>query len=188
MEKPKILIKKSSENEKQNSVHPLPPRKPSSKASNNATGLYTLPLLQPSFKFLAITYPNSTTSSPRLNLSKKKVKIKSLESSSKVKNVTYNYKLQEIPKSDRAKAERFKCSSLCMYLPWFGKTKPVKERKEETQMRAVYPVLSEPDSLENFEPSSVVTRARIQENEVDNSISSYFDLPSELFKFTSHTA
>nr|KYP67858.1 hypothetical protein KK1_024213 [Cajanus cajan] len=95
--------------------------------------------------------------------------------------MTYNYKLQEIPKSDRAKEEGFKCGALCMYLPGFGKTKPIKERKEETEMHAVKPVLSEPDSLEKFE-------RRIHENEGDNSISSYFDLPSEFFKFSSHNA
>ncbi|KAL9329763.1 hypothetical protein ACSQ67_004766 [Phaseolus vulgaris] len=185
MDKPKSLIKKSLQKEKQIAVHPLPLRKPSVTPSNNATGLYILPLLQPSFKFLAINHPNSTNS-----LSKKK-ETKSLEpSSSEVRNMTYNYKLHDIPKSDKIREEGFKCSALCMPVPGFGKTKPVKARKEETQMHAVNPVLSlsKPDSLEKFERSCLVSQARIHENEGDNSTSSYFDLPSELFKFSSHNA
>ena len=183
MDKPKILIKKNLQKEKQIAVHPLSQRKPSVTPSNA-----TLSLLQPSFKFLAT---NSTTSSPRA-LSMNKV-TKSLEpSSSEVRNISFNYKLQEIiPKSDRVKEEGFTCSALCMHLPGFGKTKPVKARKAETQMHAAVnpvPVLSKPNSLEKFERSSLVSKARIHENEGDNSFSSYFDLPSELFKFRSHNA
>ncbi|QCD84839.1 hypothetical protein DEO72_LG2g5197 [Vigna unguiculata] len=188
MDKPKSLIKKSLQKEKQIVVHPLPLRKPSVTHSN-ASGLYTLPLLQPSFKFLAINHPNSTNSS-RGAFSRKE-ETKSLEpSSSEVRNTTYNYKLQEIPKSYKVREEGFKCSALCMPLPGFGKTKPVKARKEETQMHAVNPVLSlsKPSSLEKFERSCLVSQARMHENEGDNSISSYFDLPSELFKFSSHNA
>ncbi|ESW31839.1 hypothetical protein PHAVU_002G272500 [Phaseolus vulgaris] len=167
MDKPKSLIKKSLQKEKQIAVHPLPLRKPSVTPSNNATGLYILPLLQPSSKFLAINHPNSTNS-----LSKKK-ETKSLE-----------------PSCDKIREEGFKCSALCMPVPGFGKTKPVKARKEETQMHAVNPVpsLSKPNSLEKFERSCLVSQARIHENEGDNSTSSYFDLPSELFKFSSHNA
>jgi len=173
MDKPKSLIKKSLQKEMQIAVHPLPRRKPS-----NATGLYTLPLLQPSFKFLAINHPNSTNSS-RGALSVKK-ETKSLEpSSSEVRNMTYNYKLHDIRRSDNIREEGFKCSALCIPVPGFGKTKPVKARKE---MHAVNPVLS----LEKFERSCLVSQARIHENEGDNSTSSYFDLPSELFKFSSH--
>ena len=144
MDKPKILIKKNLQKEKQIAVHPLSQRKPSVTPSNA-----TLSLLQPSFKFLAT---NSTTSSPRA-LSMNKV-TKSLEpSSSEVRNISFNYKLQEIiPKSDRVKEEGFTCSALCMHLPGFGKTKPVKARKAETQMHAAVnpvPVLSKPNSLKN---------------------------------------
>ena len=187
MDKPKILIKKSLQKEKQIALHPLSQRKPCVTPSN-ATGLYTLPLLQPSFKFLAI---NSTPSSPRA-LPMKKVTKSFQPSSSEVRNISYNYKLQEIiPKTDRVKEEGFKCSALfCMHLPGFGKTKPVKERKAETQMHAsVNPVLSKPNSSsQKFERSSLLSQARIHENEGDNSVSSYFDLPSELFKFRSHNA
>lgn len=187
MDKPKILIKKSLQKEKQIALHPLSQRKPCVTPSN-ATGLYTLPLLQPSFKFLAI---NSTPSSPRA-LPMKKVTKSFQPSSSEVRNISYNYKLQEIiPKTDRVKEEGFKCSALfCMHLPGFGKTKPVKERKAETQMHAsVNPVLSKPNSSsQKFERSSLLSQARIHENEGDNSFSSYFDLPSELFKFRSHNA
>ncbi|WVZ23641.1 hypothetical protein V8G54_002185 [Vigna mungo] len=187
MDKPKSLIKKSLQKEKQ-IVHPLPLRKPSVTPSN-ASGLYTLPLLQPSFKFLAINQPNSTNLS--CGALSRKEETKSLEpSSSEVRNMTYNYKLQEIPKSDEVTEEGFKCSALCMPLPGFGKTKPVKARKRETQMHTVNPVLSlsKPTSLEKFERSCLVSQVRVHENEGDNSISSYFDLPSELFKFSSHNA
>ncbi|CAJ1937805.1 unnamed protein product [Sphenostylis stenocarpa] len=186
MDKPKSLINKSLQKEKEIAVHPLRLRKPSVTPSN-ATGLYTLPLLQPSFKFLAISHPNSTKSL-RGAFSKMK-ETKRLEPSSKVRNMN-NYKLQEIPKSDRVKEEGFKCSALCMPLPGFGKTKPVKARKEETQMHAVNSMVSssKPNSWQNFERSSLVSQARIHETEEDNSISSYFDLPSELFKFSSHNA
>ena len=54
---------------------------------------------------------------------------------------------------------------------------------------SVNPVLSKPNSSsQKFERSSLLSQARIHENEGDNSVSSYFDLPSELFKFSSHNA
>ncbi|KAK7399375.1 hypothetical protein VNO78_10557 [Psophocarpus tetragonolobus] len=185
MDKSKTLNNKSLQKEKQIAVHSLSTRKPAVTPSN-ATGLYTLPLLQPSFKFFTITHPSSATSWPK-SWSKKKVTKRLEPSSSKVRNMTYQYKLQEIPKSDRGKDEGFKCSALCMHLPGFGKTKPVKARKEEIQ-NAVNPVSSKPNSSVKIEHSSLVSQARIHENEGDNSISSYFDLPSELFKFSSQNA
>lgn len=91
----------------------------------------------------------------------------------------------------------FKC---CLYLPGFGKAKPVRAiRKEESNSNHKMSTteggiaISRTVSLEKFECGSWAPspRAVIQASdavaaattEVDDSISSYFDLPSELIRF-----
>ena len=79
----------------------------------------------------------------------------------------------------------FKCSALCLYLPGFGKAKPVKARKEELEMESV---ISRTVSLEKFECGSWASSAIINEIEGDDSKSCYFDLPVELIKFSANDA
>ena len=80
----------------------------------------------------------------------------------------------------------FKWSALCMCLPGFGKSKakPVKERKGENEMdHSVSHVMSSTFSFEKFEHDSGVTQDIItHDNHGDESISSYFELPSQVFK------
>lgn len=76
--------------------------------------------------------------------------------------------------------EGFKCSALCLYLPGFGKGKPVKMRKEGSVMEGG--VISRTVSLEKFECGSWASSALLHEIEGDPMNSSYFDLPLELIK------
>ncbi|XP_027919772.1 uncharacterized protein LOC114178205 [Vigna unguiculata] len=76
--------------------------------------------------------------------------------------------------------EGFKCSALCLFLPGFGKGKPVKMRKEGSVMEGA--VISRTVSLEKFECGSWASSALFHEIEGDPMNSSYFDLPLELMK------
>ncbi|CAJ1942069.1 unnamed protein product [Sphenostylis stenocarpa] len=76
--------------------------------------------------------------------------------------------------------EGFKCSALCLYLPVFGKAKPVKMRKEGSVVEGA--VISRTVSLEKFECGSWVSSALFHEIEGDPMNSSYFDLPMEFIK------
>ncbi|KAL9327252.1 hypothetical protein ACSQ67_007897 [Phaseolus vulgaris] len=76
--------------------------------------------------------------------------------------------------------EGFKCSALCLYLPGFGKGKPVKMRKEGSVVEGA--VISRTVSLEKFECGSWASSELFHEIEADPMNSSYFDLPMELMK------
>lgn len=72
----------------------------------------------------------------------------------------------------------FKCSALCMYLPGFGKAKPIKTKKEGSEIDGV---VSRTVSLDKFECGSWTSSTLFHEIERD-STNSYFDLPMELIK------
>ncbi|XP_057418344.1 uncharacterized protein LOC130712530 [Lotus japonicus] len=75
-----------------------------------------------------------------------------------------------------AEEEKFKC---CMYLPGFGKAKPVKStRKEGSEMEDA---ISSRVSLEKFECGSWASSTLLHEIEGDTT-NSYYDLPMELIK------
>lgn len=78
--------------------------------------------------------------------------------------------------------EEFKCGALCLYLPGFGKGKPVRARKEELEMTHV---VSRTVSLEKFECGSWTSSAIINDHDHDadgDSSNLYFDLPLELIR------
>ncbi|KAI9126567.1 hypothetical protein K1719_002163 [Acacia pycnantha] len=76
----------------------------------------------------------------------------------------------------------FKCG--CLYIPGFGKAKPVRPKKEESHDG----VMSRTVSLEKFECGSWAPSPRainpvvMDQVEGNDSVSSYFDLPSELIR------
>ena len=74
----------------------------------------------------------------------------------------------------------FKCSALCLYLPGFGKAKPIKARKEGQEMEGA--IISRTVSLEKFECGSWASSALFHEIAGGDSKSTYFDLPMELIK------
>lgn len=79
--------------------------------------------------------------------------------------------------------EKFKCGALCLFIPGFGKAKPVKARKEEVPAEMVQTV-SRTVSLEKFECGSWTSSAIIDNNEDDGREASthFFDLPMELIR------
>lgn len=80
---------------------------------------------------------------------------------------------------DAVDHEEFKCGALCLFLPGFGKGKPVRERKEETESHEK--VMSRTVSLEKFECGSWASSAVTHDTE-DDSKNLYFDLPLELIR------
>lgn len=81
-------------------------------------------------------------------------------------------------RSKDAGDEEFKCGALCLFLPGFGKGKPVRARKEEPEGEKV---ISRTVSLEKFECGSWASSAVTHDNE-DDSKNLYFDLPLELIR------
>ena len=75
----------------------------------------------------------------------------------------------------------FKCGALCLFLPGFGRGKPVRARKEEAE---VTNVISRTVSLEKFECASWASSAIVNSNieEDGDSMNLYFDLPLELIR------
>ncbi|KAK7329399.1 hypothetical protein VNO77_23566 [Canavalia gladiata] len=155
-----------------------------------------LSLQKPKNKFLSSISPISANSSPQ-----------SLESPSKVSNLTHKkqhlqWRSMSLSKKQGTTTHQVeqehenrhqgsfskdsgkKVNALCMCVPGFGKPKPVKARKGGIQM--MDPVMSSTFSLENFELKPGITQGKgitVQENDYeDNSISSYFDLPSIVLK------
>ncbi|XP_054801452.1 uncharacterized protein LOC129305448 [Prosopis cineraria] len=103
--------------------------------------------------------------------------------------------MKDSPRSSRITARKnidpppadkgFKCS--CLYLPGFGKAKPVRPKKEESQISSMDRVISRTVSLEKFEcgswaPSPRAIKPVQDQVEGNESVSSYFDLPSELIR------
>ncbi|XP_028758552.1 uncharacterized protein LOC114717545 [Neltuma alba] len=79
----------------------------------------------------------------------------------------------------------FKCS--CLYIPGFGKAKLVRPKKEESHSLSIDGVISRTVSLEKFEcgswaPSPRAINPVLDQVEGNDSLSSYFDLPSELIR------
>lgn len=84
-------------------------------------------------------------------------------------------------KQDARIDQEFKCGALCLYLPGFGKAKPVRARREEEA--ETENVISRTVSMEKFECGSWSSSAianDMEENE--NSMNLYFDLPLELIR------
>nr|XP_023919268.1 uncharacterized protein LOC112030839 [Quercus suber] len=80
--------------------------------------------------------------------------------------------------------EEFKCGALCLFLPGFGKGKPVRAKKEVVDIEHVVNienVISRSVSLEKFECGSWASSAITHDSE-DDSKSLYFDLPLELIR------
>ncbi|KAJ9168457.1 hypothetical protein P3X46_019978 [Hevea brasiliensis] len=75
----------------------------------------------------------------------------------------------------------FKCGALCMYLPGFGKGKPVRSKKEQVGAE-VGNIISRTVSLEKFECGSWASSAIINDHEDGDSMNRYFDLPLELIR------
>ncbi|OMO56010.1 hypothetical protein CCACVL1_26822 [Corchorus capsularis] len=81
----------------------------------------------------------------------------------------------------------FKCGALCLFLPGFGKAKPVRPRKAEAaetiMMMENNNVISRTVSLEKFECGSWASSNIIPDHDEDGeSVNLYFDLPLELIK------
>ncbi|CAJ2637595.1 unnamed protein product [Trifolium pratense] len=75
----------------------------------------------------------------------------------------------------------FKCCALRMCLPCFGKVKPIKTRKSETKVDYSVNVMSSTFSF-SFENFDINAQGRIvrENNNEDDSMSSYFELPSTM--------
>ncbi|XP_024964877.1 uncharacterized protein LOC112505165 [Cynara cardunculus var. scolymus] len=73
----------------------------------------------------------------------------------------------------------FKCGALCLFLPGFGKGKPVRARRVEPE--GTRNVISQRVSLEKFECGSWRSSA-IQSDDDQHSSALYFDLPLELIR------
>nr|GLL27412.1 uncharacterized protein LOC109192717 [Ipomoea trifida] len=79
--------------------------------------------------------------------------------------------------------EKFKCGALCLFIPGFGKAKPVKARKEELPLPAeMVHTISRTVSLEKFECGSWASSAIIDNNDGGEASTHFFDLPMELIR------
>jgi len=88
---------------------------------------------------------------------------------------------EAIIKDGPKNGDGFKCCAFRMCLPAFGKVKPIKPRKSETKMDCSMNVMSSTFSF-SFETFDINAQGRIvrenENNNEDDSISSYFELPS----------
>nr|XP_043633305.1 uncharacterized protein LOC122604475 [Erigeron canadensis] len=73
----------------------------------------------------------------------------------------------------------FKCGALCLFLPGFGKAKPVRARRME-EKEVIRNVISQRVSLEKFECGSWTSSAIHCDD--DHTSTLYFDLPLELIR------
>lgn len=95
--------------------------------------------------------------------------------------------------------EEFKCGALCLFLPGFGKAKPVRAKNKDDEDQSSEPailhsniVISRSVSLEKFEcgswaSSAIVTDSK-NNDEAENSTNLYFDLPLELIRSSGNDA
>ncbi|GMJ08677.1 hypothetical protein HRI_004536900 [Hibiscus trionum] len=159
--------------------------------------LHPPPLPPVKHKFLTSTVSTSTASSPRFRsiLSRKNSKIASQESPRRVDHESVGDLLHH----DRAglisdlgvkddgfrKSIDFKCGALCLFLPGFGKGKPVRPRMRET-IDTENNVISRTVSLEKFECGSWASSSFIPDHGIDDdgdsAMNLFFDLPLELIK------
>ncbi|KAK2448898.1 hypothetical protein P8452_12912 [Trifolium repens] len=90
---------------------------------------------------------------------------------------------KEVPKSNKKMESgiTFKCCAHRMCLPCFGKVKPIKTRKSEIKVDYSVNVTSSTFSF-SFENFDINAQGRIvrENNNEDDSISSYFELPSNM--------
>ncbi|KDP35089.1 hypothetical protein JCGZ_10998 [Jatropha curcas] len=96
-----------------------------------------------------------------------------------------NFSKTEANKADHD--EGFKCGALCMYLPGFGKGKPVRSKKEQVEIEAGN-IISRTVSLEKFECGSWASSAITNDHEDGDSMNLYFDLPLELIRTSANDA
>ncbi|KAL1830735.1 hypothetical protein ACET3Z_000386 [Daucus carota] len=80
--------------------------------------------------------------------------------------------------------DNFKCGAMCLFLPSFGKGKPVRSRKELPEKPHV---ISRSVSLEKFECASWSSSALMHDNGNGDS-SKFFDLPLELIQCSENDA
>ena len=94
------------------------------------------------------------------------------------KKSTYTHKYNN--NMDLSPDDGFKCGALCLFLPGFGKAKPVRSsRKEEAESENV---ISRTVSLEKFECGSWASSA------IGDGDNHYFDLPMELIRSEANDA
>ncbi|XP_050225100.1 uncharacterized protein LOC126674661 [Mercurialis annua] len=104
------------------------------------------------------------------------------ERNSKITNSDDGYNTNE-GKNMEANDDEFKCGVLCMYLPGFGRGKPVKSKKDQQQIHPdVGNMISRTVSLEKFECGSWASSAIVNDDHEDDSMNLYFDLPLELIR------
>ncbi|XP_076887387.1 uncharacterized protein LOC143537523 [Bidens hawaiensis] len=87
--------------------------------------------------------------------------------------------------SKKRNDEDFKCGALCLFLPGFGKGKPVRSRRDEREEMAH--VISHRVSLEKFECGSWRSSG-ILNGGSDYSSNHFFDLPLELIQMSGNDA
>ncbi|GFZ06047.1 hypothetical protein Acr_18g0002170 [Actinidia rufa] len=90
---------------------------------------------------------------------------------------------------DHGYEEKFKCGALCLFLPGFGRGRPVRPRKEgigKEVEKEMGHVISRTVSLEKFECGSWTSSAIVMDNvgvgHDEDSGSLFFDLPLELIR------
>ncbi|KAI3664816.1 hypothetical protein L6452_43424 [Arctium lappa] len=90
-----------------------------------------------------------------------------------------------ITETNKRNEDDFKCGALCLFLPGFGKGKPVRSRREE-----IGHVISQRVSLEKFECGSWRSSGilNIDGGESNRSSNRYFDLPLELIRTSGNDA
>ncbi|XP_076946675.1 uncharacterized protein LOC143618291 [Bidens hawaiensis] len=98
---------------------------------------------------------------------------------------TSNGEYRRIIESKKRNDEDFKCGALCLFLPGFGKGKPVRSRRDERQEMAH--VISQRVSLEKFECGSWRSSG-ILNGGSDYSSNHFFDLPLELIQMSGNDA
>lgn len=100
----------------------------------------------------------------------------------KAKHQNYNKNNNKDSNMDLSSDDGFKCGALCLFLPGFGKAKPVRApRKGEAEVENV---ISRTVSLEKFECGSWASSA-IGDGDT---MSHYFDLPMELIRSETNDA
>ncbi|KAJ0804576.1 putative chloroplast enhancing stress tolerance protein [Helianthus annuus] len=98
---------------------------------------------------------------------------------------TSNGEYKRIIESKKRNDEDFKCGALCLFLPGFGKGKPVRSRRDE--LEELGHVISHRVSLEKFECGSWRSSGVLNRGS-DFSSNHFFDLPLELIQMSGNDA